>query len=184
MCYFSEVEHILVGMSKKLFLHLDKQNTKLNKKKIDGTVNKTVSSEDIVADENNKIDNIIKTKETRNKKLKEPKKKKIVVESEEQYTKENELEFEGAENKEESDSDEDGSKIIELNVEERISRKRKKTMESDTEDTPSKGSTKMSSDSSNVTSVPKLSGVTSFFNPEIKEENESSSDEEENVTCL
>lgn len=32
-----------------------------------------------------------------------------------------------------------------------------------------------------VISVPKISDVISFFNPEIREENESSSDEEENV---
>lgn len=68
-----------------------------------------------------------------------------------------------------SSDDEDDGAIIQSK---KLPKKRKLIVISDSNDTESL-----------EISGPTLSGVSSFFNPETKEESESSSDDEENVSC-
>lgn len=191
-------------MSKKLFLHLDKQNARLNKKKMDKKGTERLESTANLP-ENNVSRSKKKITQTQNEKLKKRKKAKtneeqvetteetqetyednekrdIRSEDTNKYVEENELSAnEGGYSADENDSDEDDYESTTPMVEEQ-SRKRKNTNLVDSKNKSNRDNSKESFKELNNKLLPKLSGVSSFFNPETNVEIESSSDDEEIVS--
>lgn len=175
-------------MSKKLFLHLEKQNTKVSKNKSDKKVTKEVKGT-----ESNQLNMKEVTDHTKENSIKQTKNKKDIkkrnikaskdsiignIETSQQFE---EDENTGSENSS-YDSGECGEEIIKLIVEEKKSRKRKTVLSDD----GGEGNTIKSEDtmdSSNINHT-LLSGISSFFNPGDKETSDSSSDDEENVSIF
>lgn len=189
-CY-SEVENVLVGMSKRLFTHLDKQNARLKKKKADKKAQKKAPTEEPVEEA---------SKPNKKKKLKDSKKKQIVVASEDESLEFDTEETESAEEREVDDEDnnvvieESDVEIEENDFKDEETESEETRSESDPEDAESteaelvevpakKNNKELSPETSNNTPILKLSGVSSFFNTEVKEESDSSSDDEETV-CM
>lgn len=188
------MENFLVGMSKKLFVHLDKLNAKINKKKSERKLAKQLPL-GIEIEESNKIKsvNVRNVKETQNQrnrhKDEEEKVETELLNEETESAEEKDEEIEGTE-AESNDSDivdegtdssedeEDGNDYDEdvveaANIEENP-RKRKQEVLSESKN----------EESTNKAAAPKLSGVASFFTPEPKDDSETSSDDEETVSTL
>lgn len=154
LMFFSlrEVENKLVGISKKLFLHLDKKHAKLIKKKTEKKLSKKLLAVENV--DTNLIDN---EKEST---------KKVTLVEELVETVESE-DFDDELDNVETSEDED--EIIEVaESEKKVAKKRKSNVLSENASSCSNG-------------TPLLSGVSSFFNIKPNEDHETSSDDDDEV---
>lgn len=172
-------------MSKKLFLHLEKQNAKVNKKKSNQKAGNETDAE------SNQINTIAKTEHIEHilsdvsKKTRNKKNEGVLVESTEDIENliiEDTKSLEDVEESvitknEDSHIDSDDEEVIEPTTVKKKSKKRKKNGLLDEQGQKNKKRT----NSTNSDHATKLSGVTSFFIPKVKEEINSSSDDEENV---